>query len=402
MRTRCILAALASALFASVPAASSHAQTIRLGVIGDSLSDEYAEESYDYAFNWLEQLVLFRGIDAGPTAIGAGQPGGTWGEPRRTGHRLNWSRYGADSAAMISQGQHLGLAGGASEASLTHAVLMIGANDFRPIPLPGFAYFNIYWGLWSSAQRQNYVNTIAGRIALALDTLLETETRVILATVPDYGVTPIARAFFTNPQRRQNVTAVIASLNGTLAALAESREIVLVEVAALSTAIFGTNFDINASVPIGGVPILLDASDTAGNTNPAAGFVDDGIHPHTTLQGLFANLMLVAIGVGSADPPPLFSETELLGHAGLEHTGTDTVEGWLGAWASYVVDFTPPIGPIGDLDGDGFVDGADLAILLGQWGGCPPKSACSADLDGDGSVGGADLAILLGNWGSGG
>ena len=53
----------------------------------------------------------------------------------------------------------------------------------------------------------------------------------------------------------------------------------------------------------------------------------------------------------------------------------------------------------GDFNGDGTVDGADLATLLGGWGACPPKSACPADLNGDGEVNGADLAILLGNWG---
>lgn len=47
-----------------------------------------------------------------------------------------------------------------------------------------------------------------------------------------------------------------------------------------------------------------------------------------------------------------------------------------------------------DLNGDGSVDGSDLAILLNQWGG-----SGNADLDGDGSVGGGDLAILLNAWG---
>jgi hypothetical protein len=46
-----------------------------------------------------------------------------------------------------------------------------------------------------------------------------------------------------------------------------------------------------------------------------------------------------------------------------------------------------------DLDGDGHVNGADLAILLAAWG------TSGADLDDDGIVGGADLAILLGPWG---
>ncbi len=48
----------------------------------------------------------------------------------------------------------------------------------------------------------------------------------------------------------------------------------------------------------------------------------------------------------------------------------------------------------GDLNGDGVVNAADLAILLGQWGG-----PGSADLNGDGTVSAADLAILLGAWG---
>ena len=49
-----------------------------------------------------------------------------------------------------------------------------------------------------------------------------------------------------------------------------------------------------------------------------------------------------------------------------------------------------------DLTCDGFVNGADLAVLLGAWGHCP--SPCLADLNGSGTVDGADLAILLGAW----
>jgi outer membrane protein assembly factor BamB len=46
-----------------------------------------------------------------------------------------------------------------------------------------------------------------------------------------------------------------------------------------------------------------------------------------------------------------------------------------------------------DLDCDGSVGPADLALLLGAWG------SSDADLDGDGLTGSADLAILLGSWG---
>lgn len=48
-----------------------------------------------------------------------------------------------------------------------------------------------------------------------------------------------------------------------------------------------------------------------------------------------------------------------------------------------------------DLNNDGVVNAADLAILLGFWGPC---EECPADLFSDGVVDGADLAMLLANW----
>jgi hypothetical protein len=46
-----------------------------------------------------------------------------------------------------------------------------------------------------------------------------------------------------------------------------------------------------------------------------------------------------------------------------------------------------------DLNGDGAVSGADLSLLLTNWGG-----STIGDIDGDGSVGAADLALLLAAW----
>jgi len=47
----------------------------------------------------------------------------------------------------------------------------------------------------------------------------------------------------------------------------------------------------------------------------------------------------------------------------------------------------------GDANGDGLVNGADIAIVLGNWGTTGP-----GDLNDDGVVDGGDLAIVLGNW----
>ena len=57
-------------------------------------------------------------------------------------------------------------------------------------------------------------------------------------------------------------------------------------------------------------------------------------------------------------------------------------------------DLCPSGGP-NDLNHDGFVDAADLAVLLGAWGG----PGGPADLNHDGEVNAADLAAFLAAWG---
>jgi probable HAF family extracellular repeat protein len=83
-----------------------------------------------------------------------------------------------------------------------------------------------------------------------------------------------------------------------------------------------------------------------------------------------------------------------------------TIVGWgenpAGEPEAFLVQISQPE----DLNGDGQVDGIDLAILLGQWGLCvgcivpvTPPIPCPADLNGDCQVNGFDLAILLAAWG---
>ncbi|MDZ4755482.1 MAG: dockerin type I repeat-containing protein [Phycisphaerae bacterium] len=58
------------------------------------------------------------------------------------------------------------------------------------------------------------------------------------------------------------------------------------------------------------------------------------------------------------------------------------------------VDWTQPIdgGDPADLDGNGVVNSADLAILLGGWG------TSAGDINGDGTTNATDLALLLAAW----
>ena len=49
---------------------------------------------------------------------------------------------------------------------------------------------------------------------------------------------------------------------------------------------------------------------------------------------------------------------------------------------------------VADRNGDLFIDGADLAVLIAAW------ATSGADLNGDAYTDGADLAIMLGAWGA--
>ena len=54
----------------------------------------------------------------------------------------------------------------------------------------------------------------------------------------------------------------------------------------------------------------------------------------------------------------------------------------------------------GDLDGDGFVNSADLDMVRGNWGSTVEPNS-NGDADGDGFVSSADLDIVRANWGAG-
>ena len=62
-----------------------------------------------------------------------------------------------------------------------------------------------------------------------------------------------------------------------------------------------------------------------------------------------------------------------------------------------VISGPEPGGCIPDLNDDGFVNGEDLGVLLGNWGAC---AGCAGDFTGDGFVNGEDLGIMLGGWGA--
>lgn len=337
-------ALLAIPLLTFVSFSSANGQITALGVMGDSLSDEYFEEAYGtYATNWVQQLVVYRGVDVGPTAAAAGQPGGTWGSPRRTGYEFDWALSGDTSANLLTDGQHTGLATQVIPDRITHAVLAIGANDFNPdfLTYPSAAYLNIYNGSWSSTQISNYVAQTLSNIETALVTVETTGVKLVVFNILDYGKTPAVynNIFYTNGGKRERVSAVMQQANAGLVYLAQKYQIPLVDAFGLQKAIFGSNTNQQQSLSIGSVAINLKQSDSDPTNHPnrTAAFVADGAHPHTTIQGLFANMAIKAFGLGYDTDVALFTEQEILSHAGVAYGGLDTLMAQIGSYSGYVI-----------------------------------------------------------------
>lgn len=75
------------------------------------------------------------------------------------------------------------------------------------------------------------------------------------------------------------------------------------------------------------------------------------------------------------------------------------VAGLVGGFTSGIGTVGPEIETscFGDINGDGIVNGGDLALVLSDWGVC--SGSCPADFDGNGLVNGGDLAQVLAVWG---
>ncbi|MFG0256484.1 MAG: hypothetical protein ACF8GE_01115 [Phycisphaerales bacterium JB043] len=142
-----------------------------------------------------------------------------------------------------------------------------------------------------------------------------------------------------------------------------------------------------AGLGSGSIDISMDLSgndliDVVGATTLGGTLILDVLSPLVPTVGTTYTIIESNTGIsGTFDTITTFGLDPSL-ELDVEYTSTTVLV--------HVVDATIP----GDLNGDGFVNGADLGLFLGAWGTSDPN----ADLDGSGNVDGADLGILLGNW----
>jgi hypothetical protein len=145
---------------------------------------------------------------------------------------------------------------------------------------------------------------------------------------------------------------------------------------------------------------------SANIANVGAGEVGNALMAWDAVDGL----RVLALG-GSTIGDTIFTGTRvnqisLIGSTGNNGNGSGTGfsdNGWLvarfgdtvaGLYTIARIRVEPGVACVADVDGNGTVDGGDLAAVLAGWGSASP------DLDGDGVVGGSDLAVVLAAWGT--
>jgi lysophospholipase L1-like esterase len=358
---------------------------VRLGAIGDSLTDEYAEEGYGtYADAWTEIVIARRGLTMGPTAATAGV--GFWGEPRRSGHEDNWARYAQTTDEAIGSGQHTGLAQGVTQRGVSHAAVYIGTNDWSPWR---GAYGAMASGAWGQAEIDAHISSRIANMRTILNTLRAIGVKIVLANVPDHSIMPWTRGQVPSAAQRETAALGVGQYGSALRALADEYDVPLVDMYGLSRAIWGTNLAPRSSLTVGGVTVNINAQGV-GATN---GFVSDGVHPHTVIQGVWANVMLTAFDAGYATGVPVLSEEEIVVHAGLTYGGSNTLSGEIGSYRQYVLNFACRA----DVNADQRVSVQDIFDFLALWFASDPR----ADFNGQSGVGVQDIFDFLASFFSG-
>ncbi len=300
-----------------------------LGLIGDSLTDEYINELYgQYALNWISLVGQNRGdqLPLGeyrpPTTTPPSSFDTPWGDLRRAGYQYNWALAAADSFTLLDpsafasllpnpvgqqlQGQHLQLADAINDGYVSHAVLAIGQNDFSRTRE---ATQGIYSGTWTEGQIMAHSDQVLANIEEALKTIMVSDVKVVLSNIIDYDASPAYRDSLPLASGRALVTARVDALNDRIEALALAYGVPLVDSFQFTKDLLG-----GSSFSFGGVEIVNQKG-----IAPTNAFVHDGIHPHTIPSAIIANAFMNAVNVFYGVDLNLFTEAEVLDIVDLDY-----------------------------------------------------------------------------------
>ena len=263
-----------------------------IGILGDSLSDEYRFYAPDrvMARNWVEILAATRGLHFGEPFVT------THGASKDRRFAYNWSQSGATTTSLIACGQHIGLAAQVTGGAVIGlAAVTIGTNDFA----------DVLFTTRSVAAIGKTLEQASTNFTAILDLLLDINPSINIAvfTAVDVLATPILRGALEvgliSPSLAQAYRSAITDFNDRLHNYLASHghRIAVVDINQLLIEI--------VSAPRYSVGSLELDWINAGNDARHL-FLSDGFHPGTIGQCLIANQLLAAINTRfKAGIPPL-------------------------------------------------------------------------------------------------
>jgi len=291
---------------------SLSAMPLKLLVIGDSQSEEYAFELPFSApnsnplsantKNWVEILAQERPNEV---TFGSYQPNFfSYPDLRNAGFESNWSVPGSETetwqevvtASVLENFLYFTSSAKIADqlSDIDAIVIILGGNDAN----------GDYRALQNNDPPAGWITGITDNLRTLIDFIQTHSSQPIyLANIPDVGVTRLVQGKFPDPQKRAIATRYIQQANTAIANLAAAEGATLIDFFSLTERIGP-----DKAVTIGEVEFLPEED---SENRPRFLLCKDGFHPATATQALLANLVMNALG-----RPPIPDEeilTDLLG-----------------------------------------------------------------------------------------
>jgi hypothetical protein len=280
-----------------------------LAVAGDSWSDEYAAESYNYGRNWAELLVSQRGIDLGAAGNFSSDNRGA------NGTAFNWAQVNTTTVDLLLQLQDISITDQYTAGDISHVVLMEGMSEFAP---GSEAFTKIADGTWNQTTIDSNLAFSSAAVRSALAVLMGVPLKGIVTTIPDPTVTPQGKTLF-DATARAKVRAAVDFMNVEIKKHAAEYHVPVVDLAALQNQILGT-----AAVPKNSITVGGNIYNATGGIPKTNLFIDGGVLPHTVYQAYIANAIIEGLNFAYNENIPRLTEQQIVALAGQTYGGSDT------------------------------------------------------------------------------
>ncbi len=212
---------------------------------------------------------------------------------------------------MIVSGQHVGVAQEIKDGKVNLVIIYIGANDFAPY-ITDDGYQAIYDGSITRPQILRKENLIIANIKTAVDTIRDAgNAKIVLVKIPDWGNHIGVQVGFPFPDQRARVTTVIQETNMQLQSLADDYQLPIIDPNDFYKTVNERNTKDGIKIEDQVFTRLIPGD------NPRSLVLEDGVHPGTVMNGLFANYIIKHLNSTIGTSIKEFSINEIFTAAGL-------------------------------------------------------------------------------------